>query len=432
MSFWWEDGYVNNDNKFDKQAKMSRRAIDIDDGKVFLSDFIPNTSNCLQCTIDHENRYIITLCDRGKSFSTVSIHSISNPQLLRSVNVDDKCGYFNISRDSTLFAIGVLKEDKTLIIDFETEDLLINLKGNHKNGYFGQLVFMDDRNLLLELRVVASDNRGPKKSVCRLWHLGFNNNKESNDVENSSEEDELETVLWQFESNGGGFISYNLNSIYIVWEHDRKLESVDFHSGKILLSINHDKWLAKCIHAKKTNLIAVSHFGMCSIVDTISFKNICILYSPIQDDKYPLVPVSFIYNDEYIVCRINYDMTLIIYCIKSPSMMFTVQGIGGTISDVCLVSPNTDKLLCWPYDNIEIYNLNSIVNLFEKKISKLTKYEIVLLRELVIKNRAEVVGLRNLNLVGELVCDSTSLICVHKLINITNINILRVVLSFIP
>jgi hypothetical protein len=134
-----------------------------------------------------------------------------------------------------------------MIIDFETGDLLINLKGNHKNGNFGQLVFMDDRNLLLELRVVASDNRGPKKSVCRLWHLGFNNNKESNDVENSSEEDELETILWQFESNGGGFISYNLNSIYIVWEHDRKLDSVDFHSGKILLSINHDKWLAKCM-----------------------------------------------------------------------------------------------------------------------------------------------------------------------------------------
>jgi hypothetical protein len=63
---------VNNDNKFDKQAKISRRVIDIDDGKVFLSDSIPNTSNCLQCIIDHENRYIITLCDRGKSFSAVS------------------------------------------------------------------------------------------------------------------------------------------------------------------------------------------------------------------------------------------------------------------------------------------------------------------------------------------------------------------------
>jgi hypothetical protein len=303
---------------------------------------------------------------------------------LKSWNVDEKCGYFALSHDSSLLAIGVLKEDKTIIFDFPEGELLINLRGGGKNGFFGQLSFVQSKNLLIELRVTAQDNRGPKKSICRLWNLGF---KESEAVNDNDEDDEVETKLWEFEFRGFGQLSaLDSENIFINWESHRKIDKISFNTGEILRSYTFDKWSSKCVMSSDLKLIAVSHFGCCSVLEGDTFECKGMFVSPIADDRYPLVPLSFIDNNKSLVCRINYNMTLVLFSLLSPlSGPVVVRNVGGTISDSMAICPLGLRILCYPYGSIEAFDLSKISALLIRKVVLASKWTILALRKQFIK-----------------------------------------------
>lgn len=297
--------------------------------------------------------------------------------------------FLHDSADSTLLALGVLKEDRTMIFDFATEELLINLRGGQKTGFFGQLAFVDNKNFLIELRVISQDNRGPKKSICRLWDLGFKQNEGAIDVE-EDEDDEVESKLWEFELKGCGQLSAESSSnVFITWESERVLNQISFESGRTLRSQAFPKWTSKCISSSRREILAVSHFGCCSILDALTWETKFVLLSPIVDDKYPLVPIAFINNDEFLVCRINYNMTLVVYSLKSPSTFAVFRNVGATISDSTVVSPDSKRLICWPYGAIEIFNMVRMSAFLDRKLVVALKREIVRLRELFFKERSK-------------------------------------------
>ena len=114
----------------------------------------------------------MALIDSGRNCSSVNVYDVgvdSCYRLSRAFAVEEKCGYIALSNDRKLLAAGVLKEDLTMIFDFETGELLINLRGGRKNGFFGQLEFINKTHLI-ELRVISADNRGPKSSGTQTRH----------------------------------------------------------------------------------------------------------------------------------------------------------------------------------------------------------------------------------------------------------------------
>jgi hypothetical protein len=279
-----------------------------------------------------------------------------------------------------------------MIFDFETEELLINLRGGRKTGFFGQLAFLDNRNFLIELRVISQDNRGPKKSICRLWNLGFKQSEGAVDIEEDDNDDEVESKLWEFELKGYGQLSTESSSnIFFTWESERTLNQIAFDSGETLRTQTFPKWTSKCISSSRREILAVSHFGCCSILDAITWEIKFVLLSPIVDDKYPLVPIAFINNDECLVCRINYNMTLVVYSLKSPSTSAVFRNVGATISDSTVVSPDSKRLICWPYGAIEVFNLVRMSAFLDRKLAAALKKEIVRLRELFFKERSKLI-----------------------------------------
>ena len=90
------------------------------------------------------------------------------------------------------------------------------------------------------------------------------------------------------------------------------------------------------------------------------------VFSPIEDDTYPLVPLAFVLSDDFLVCRINYDRILMMMSWrlvpKAYAMVYALKDLGGTISDACAVSPDGNTLICWPYGSVEIYDLARVAD----------------------------------------------------------------------
>ena len=176
--FWWEDGYKlpDTDDAISKVPSRQKKQ-EILEGAKFLQETIGDTSNTFMGITNETGELLVTLVDAGKALgSTVDVYDLTSQPttLLRQMVVDEKCGYMSLSSCETLLAVGVLKEDRTMILDFQTGELLVNLHGGYKSGFFGSLHFSKkNRNLLLEQRVVRQTSAGPQQSVYRLWDLGF-------------------------------------------------------------------------------------------------------------------------------------------------------------------------------------------------------------------------------------------------------------------
>ena len=420
--FWWEEGYKlqsPNDSGSSSGTPHRCKHQEILYGEAFLKDTIKDTSNTLMCIISEDGELLITLIDAGKALgSTVDVYQISTqpPVLLRTIVVDEKCGYLALSSCQSLLAVGMLKEDKTLIIDFQTGELLVNLNGGCKSGYFGSLHFSkENRNIFFEQRITRQTSAGPQQSVYRLWDLGF---KETTGCGDEEDEDEVETKLWEHSLRGSLTMNVASSSssssssssgataavaaltplVYMTHEQSKQLQSIDFSTGKVSKVLKFGRWTSKgVLSTHNKHMMAVAHFGDVSIIDLLGstgFEIIKTIQSPIADDKYPLVPLSFIYDRgyEFLVCRINYDRTLIIYSVQDPSMYIMVKNLGGTISDSTVITPDGKKLICWPFGCIEIYDLQSMVNHVTKRISIANKWQILYLREMFRLGRCKVIN----------------------------------------
>ena len=261
--FWWEEGYKlqdPNDSSSSSGTPHRYKHQEILYGEAFLKDTIKDTSNTLMCLISEDGELLITLMDAGKALgSTVDVYQISTqpPILLRTIVVDEKCGYLGLSSCQSLLAVGMLKEDKTLIIDFQTGELLINLHGGCKSGYFGSLHFSkENRNIFLEQRITRQTSAGPQQSVYRLWDLGFKETTGCRDEE--EDEDEVETKLWEHSLRGSLTMNVASSSsgamaataastplIYITHEQSKQLQSIDFSTGKISKVLKFERWTSK-------------------------------------------------------------------------------------------------------------------------------------------------------------------------------------------
>ena len=415
--FWWEEGYKLRDGK---ESSSSSSAIcrnsrqEIHSGEEFLQHTIEDTSNTLMGIFSDDSRLLVTLVDAGKALgSTVDVYQLSSdqPTVLRKMTVDEKCGYLSLSSCQTLLAVGVLKEDRVMIMDFETGELLVNLNGGCKSGFFGSLHFStENRNTLLEQRIIRQTSAGPQQSIYRLWDLGFKPTSSGNDCDKGDgdeddEEDEVETKIWEVNLRGSLAInlvhSTSLSSssplIYLTHEQSKQVQSIDFNTGKVLNNLKFGRWTSKGVISKhQTHLMAVAHFGDVSIIDISnheSFKVIKTISSPVVDDKYPLIPLAFLrdYGYDFLVCRINYDRTLIIFSMQDPSVYLMVKNLGGTISDATVITPDGKRLICWPFGSIEVYNLQIMIQRVTKKVSLAYRWQILYLRELFKTGRCKLV-----------------------------------------
>jgi hypothetical protein len=94
--FWWEDGYVPPSAETERVAAESQR-IAMEDGAMYMEGRTADgASHCLQTIFDRTGQLIISLCDTGKTSSSINVYQSSNCSLVRSWGVDDKCGYMTI------------------------------------------------------------------------------------------------------------------------------------------------------------------------------------------------------------------------------------------------------------------------------------------------------------------------------------------------
>ena len=129
----------------------------------------------------------------------------------------------------------------------------------------------------------------------------------------------------------------------------------------MIRSHSFSKWTAKCLMSSRGHLVAVSQFGCCSILDPVTGKVKTVVHSPIEGDKYPLMPLAFCNDDEALVCRINYDRILILYSLVDPDTCVTLKNVGGTISDATAVTADGKRLVCWPYGSIEVITIYHVL-----------------------------------------------------------------------
>ena len=250
---------------------------------------------------------------------------------------------------------------------------------------------MQDRNLLLEQRVVRQNNAGPQQSVYRLWHLGFVVDTDGCDA--AAEEDEEESKLWEHSIKGRISIFVDGSSMFLVDEKSRKLHQLDSVTGNFLVdrTAKFDKWIQKGVISPCGNYIAVAHFGSIAILSRKTMSTEKVISSPIQDDKYPLIPLSFFENCQYLVCRVNFSRMLLIFSLIDHEVVTIFKNLGGTISDASCTTPDGSGLVCWPFGSIEVFDLSAITQVMAKKIKSRVKMSMVLIRQLLLQNRCFVV-----------------------------------------
>jgi hypothetical protein len=187
---WWEDGFDRATSAGNLKGEGSMKfftGYDAD-GRDFLLQTIKTDLHQLDGLFTNQQpSTFLLLNEPGKGNfqknSSVTIYSMTDQGLEKETSflVGDHSGFFAISDDDAILAVGVLKEDTVQIYQIDTGELLINLNGGQKNGFFGALNFLPDalNNSLVECRVLEMQKGRPSQCLMRMWDLGFRPRREA-------------------------------------------------------------------------------------------------------------------------------------------------------------------------------------------------------------------------------------------------------------
>lgn len=331
--------------------------------------------------------------------SSVTIYSLSKQGMEkdRSFLVGDRSGFFSLSEDDAILAVGVLKEDTVQIYQMDTGELLINLNGGQRVGFFGTLSFLPDalNNTLMECRVTEMSKGRSTQSLMRMWDLGFRERREPTESDSDSDADEEENKLWEKKLAGEIYYTpcHQKGSIVATRTANSTVEWLDLARGKTQRVVKTGKkWSSKCVASSSKAFVAVAHFGTCQVYDVSTGEVVAEIISPDDtSDMYPLTPVIFFgKNDEWLLLRINQERILTLCNWRnSATDMVSISNVGGTISDCSImISPDEQFIVSWPFGYLELYDFSSMKKTLFRKISKKLKWECVFVRQLLLKERA--------------------------------------------
>ena len=432
---WWEDGY-------DRQtAADNLKGEDIKffcgyeaDGSEFAIETIKTDLHQLDgAFLNKQPPTFLLLNEPGKGNfqknSSVTVYSLRKEGMVkeRSFLVGDHSGFFSISPDDAIMAVGILKEDTVQIYQVDTGELLINLNGGSKLGFFGSLNFLPDslNNSLMECRVTELQKGRPTQCHLRMWDLGFRPRREPTESDSDSDADEEENKLWEKKIAGEVDYSPCESSVVVTRGANNSLEWLDLVRAKTQRVVKTSmKWTAKSVATKNGAYIAVSHFGKCCVYDVSTGEIEAEIISPDEtSEMYPFTPVSFFgRSDEWLLLRINQERILVLCNWRhSTTDMISISNVGGTISDNSLmISPDEKFLVSWPFGYLELYDFVPMKERLFRKISTKLRWECVLVRKLIEQERASVLvsgspgklkEAKFLNqLFGTLICDTFRLV----------------------
>jgi hypothetical protein len=407
---WWEDGY-------DRGTAGDNLKGDGGVGGKFFSGFEADGSDFAIQSIKTDLHQLdgifmntqpssfLLLNEPGKGNfqknSSVTIYSLSKTGMEkeRSFLVGDHSGFFSLSPDDAILAVGVLKEDTVQVYQVDTGELLINLKGGQKLGFFGELNFLPDalNNTLMECRVSEMQKGRPTQCVMRMWDLGFRPRREPTESDSDSDADEEENKLW--EKKLAGEINYAPceSSIVTTRTANNTVEWLDMARGKAQRAVKTgQKWSSKSVASSNRAHVAVSHFGMCQVYEVSSGNVVAEIISPDEtSEMYPLTPVTFFGKEnEWLLLRINQERILTLCNWRNSVVdMISISGVGGTISDNSLMmSPDEKFLVSWPFGYLEMYDFTSMKELLFRSVSARLRWECVRVRNLLLQERATAVA----------------------------------------
>ena len=302
--------------------------------------------------------------------------------------MEDQSGYIGLSQDDKLLAVGVLKVDTVNIYEMETGDLLASIEGGRKAGFWGSLTFLPhpQNNALLEFRELDKYKKKTAESVVRLWHLGFRPEEEEDDEDG----DEEETKVWE-RSKRGHFDYALCGPDMLIATNADCIDWMDYSTGDILRHVPVDKICSKAVMTSDLKFVAVAHLSHCSVLEVSTGEVVATVKTPdSSNDVYPLTPVQFIESDSMLVLRVNQDKSLVLSLWRLGSeASISVSRVGGTSSDDSVAISNDESLLvCWPYGELEVYDLLSLKHKLVFKFSLSLRRELVCLRGLLRSDRA--------------------------------------------
>mmetsp|Transcript_22540 Transcript_22540/g.32946 ORF Transcript_22540/g.32946 Transcript_22540/m.32946 type:complete len:433 (-) Transcript_22540:172-1470(-) len=392
---WWEEGYDRESSGLKGGEKLETARYDISGHDCELHHLVTDLHHMGGLCLNHSDQFLL-LNEPGRGnfqkHSSVSVYEASRDNLLlvRSFQVTDNSGYFSVSCDDALLCIGILKEDSVTVYELASGDLLVNVDGGQKTGFWGDLRFLPGNlnNAMVELRVLDMQKGRAKKSVLRMWDLGFRP-----ESEDDGDEDEEEVKVWEKTKQGAvQYCSCGPELIVATMELSKRIEWIDVPTGGILRSIPCERWVSKAVASPCGKFVAVSHFGRSSVWDVQTGAVAGEVISPLPSSEvYPLTPIRFLGPDSsLLLLRVNQDMSLQVCDWRIPGLTtITVSAVGGTISDGCIaVSRDESLLFCWPFGKLEVYDLAKITASVQARRGVSQRVQLIVFRELVKANRA--------------------------------------------
>jgi hypothetical protein len=441
--FWWEEGYKEN-AQVSTTSTNNRLQYDADGTSFELGKYTTDLNHLDSLFFHHDNTIVSLRHQRSRS-SSIALYSYTSgggrdgnatecltPHMV--YDISDNSGYIGLSHDDRLLAVGVLNEDLIMIFDVMNGDLLVNVHGGYKLGYWGQLQFSpgNHNNTLLEVRTISMDKGKAKETVARTWDLGFKKtygektSDNGDDVnEDDDDDDEETTKVWEIKRRGNLSCCRHENTIISTSESLQKLEWLDHTNGSILRQLSFSNWLSKPVISSDGCYVATAHFGYCLIHQILTGEIVGQIICSQNESNYPLLPIQFVHNNKYLICRISQERALIISdwvqatthystqrtssstlttplataassVASSPSpaeksLRYTafIRQVGGTITEKAMSISHDEKyLVCWPYGVIELYDLEGMIQVLTKKLSFYQKFEFLKLRLLLETHRA--------------------------------------------
>lgn len=399
--FWWEEGYNEKakDAEAESRKNLSKMKYDGSGERCLLNSIVTDLHHLDGKFFNKTSDKFACLSEAGKGrhqkSSSVTIYDLANRHLEieSSFTVDHNSGFMAISNDDKILAIGVLKCDKVTVYEVETGDLLINVEGGQRLGFWGTLYFLsgDHNNSLVELRVTEMVKSKTKSSIVRLWDLGFR--PTVNEDGEESDDDEEESKLWEHKRpQGNGTVHYapcGDNLLLFTAENpkedkkpsggrssslvaggkvvaDSTIQWVDRATGNVQHTVKCGKWATKTVVSKNSRFVAVGHFEHCTIYDTESRVLVGTIRSPDPNEVYPIVPIAFVHNDTWLVMRVNYNRNMLMCKWDDPiNTMTVIYQLGGTISDNCLqISADEKFIMSWPFGYLELFDFRGYLSKF--------------------------------------------------------------------
>ena len=433
MSFWWEEGYSAEAAKEAAAKKKNLQKSVAYDGKgasFRLHELSRTGTHHLQGTFFHQtSSKFMMLNNEGRQMFTAALFEIQSTgggyEFVEKKKFDaaKNSGFLSISQDDTIMTIGVLKQDSISVVELATEDLLIEMSGHRKIGYWGKTTFPEQQvegcnNIFIELRVLKMHKSNPLESVLRMWDLGFNPPVVDGAGEDE-EEDEEEKILWDYMLTGKCHYCVCDDFIIVTSEENQTIEWIDRKNGQMTNSINAGEWVSQPVLSASKKLFAVAHNGRCTIRCCITGDVIASITSAEEGDIYPVVPIGFCENDSMLALRIDLSMTFMLSAWNSAASIVAISDFGQTLSsESMLISPDERFIACWPYGLLELYDLQAVKDCLARKIAKLNARHVFRWSQLVSSKRATLIeGL----LVGKLI---------QKVIEVDD-SLLRIILTFV-